>query len=126
MATSALKTANEAWAENSALQNEAAERYATTESQLIMMWNRIKDVAITLGNALVPAVMGALDAMEPFFEKIEDVANGFAEMDEEQQRNILKLIALVAAVGPAQYLLRIQVCNLLKMVHRQKAQSSGA
>ncbi|WP_053070299.1 phage tail tape measure protein [Alkalihalobacillus pseudalcaliphilus] len=101
MATSALKTANEAWAENSALQNEAAERYATTESQLIMMWNRIKDVAITLGNALVPAVMGALDAMEPFFEKIEDVANGFAEMDEEQQRNILKLIALVAAVGPA-------------------------
>ncbi|GAF63641.1 hypothetical protein BTS2_0532 [Bacillus sp. TS-2] len=101
MATKALKTANSAWKENTALQDEAAERYGTTESQLIMMWNRIKDVAITLGNALIPAVMSVTDVIEPLAVSIEDAANAFSEMDEEQQRSIIKMVALVAAVGPA-------------------------
>lgn len=101
MANDALKTANSAWKENTALTEEAEERYKTTESQLIMLWNRLKDVSITLGEALIPAVMGAIDAAEPLIRKIEEGAQAFSEMDEEQQRTILKLVGLVAAVGPA-------------------------
>ena len=96
----AVNTSSKAWKENSALTDEAAQRYATTESQIKMMWNRIKDVAISLGDALVPAVMDALDAAEPLILKIEEGAQAFSEMDEEQQRNILKLIAFAAAIGP--------------------------
>lgn len=92
---------NNAWEENIALTNEAEQRYATTESQLKIMWNRVKDMAITLGDALIPAVMDALEAAEPLIEQIESGAKAFADMDEEQQQTILKLIALVAAVGPA-------------------------
>src|SRR5690606_34384740 len=77
----------------------------TRESQIKIMMNRIKDTAITLGEALAPAIMDALDAAEPFIEKIEEGAKAFSEMDEEQQRSILKLIALVAAVGPASMVL---------------------
>lgn len=98
--TDAIEMGSKAWDENVALTEEAEQRYATTESQLKIMWNRVKDVAITLGDSLVPAVMSALDAAEPLIEKIESGAQAFADMDEEQQQTILKLIALAAAIGP--------------------------
>ncbi|AJD91531.1 hypothetical protein JMA_22140 [Jeotgalibacillus malaysiensis] len=97
----AVNNSTQAWEENSALTDEAAQRYATTESQLKILWNRAKDVAITLGEALIPAAMDALDAAEPLIQKIEEGAEAFADMDKEQQETILKMIALVAAVGPA-------------------------
>lgn len=97
----AVNTSSVAWKENVALTNEASQRYATTESQLVMMRNRLKDVGITLGEALIPAVMSALKAAEPFIAQIESGAKAFSDMDEEQQRTILKLIGLVAAIGPA-------------------------
>ncbi|QGH35130.1 phage tail tape measure protein [Gracilibacillus salitolerans] len=96
----AIEIGSGAWKENTALTEEAEKRYETTESQMRIMWNRIKDVAISLGDALVPAVMDAIDAAEPFIQKIEDGAEAFADMDEEQQRTILKLIGLAAAIGP--------------------------
>lgn len=103
--TNAVKISSDAWKENNALTKEAETRYGTTESQLVILWNRIKDVAITTGNALVPAVMDAIDAAEPFIKQIESGAKKFSELDEEQQRTILKMIGLVAAVGPATFAL---------------------
>ena len=99
--SSAVDTASTAWEENSALTEEAEKRYATTESQLKILWNRVKDVAITTGGALVPALMDAIDAAEPLIKQIESGAKAFADMDEEQQRTILKFIGLAAAIGPA-------------------------
>lgn len=96
-----LELGSKAWEENTALTKEAEERYKTTESQIKIMWNRIKDVAITLGDALVPAVMAAIDAAEPLIKEIESGAKVFADMGKEQQQTILKLIGLVAAIGPA-------------------------
>lgn len=98
--TDAVKTSTDAWEENSALTDEAAQRYETTESQLRILWNRVKDMGITLGEVLIPVVMDAIDAAEPLIQKIEEGAQAFADMDEEQQRTILKLIALAAAIGP--------------------------
>ncbi|MCG1029317.1 phage tail tape measure protein [Virgibacillus halodenitrificans] len=96
----AVNTSTEAWKENSALSEEASKRYATTESLLKILWNRIKDIGITLGDALVPALMDAIEAAEPLIEKIESGAQAFSDMSEEEQRTILKMIALAAAVGP--------------------------
>ena len=101
----ALELGTKSWEENLALTEEAEKRYGSTESQLKIMWNRIKDTGITLGEVLVPAIMSALDAAEPFIEKIEQGAKAFSEMDEEQQQTILKLIALAAAIGPASIML---------------------
>lgn len=97
----AVDLSSDAWRENNALSNEAAERYKTTESQLKILWNRVKDVGITLGDALIPALMGAIEAAEPLIKQIESGAIAFSEMDKSQQETIIKLIALVAAVGPA-------------------------
>lgn len=101
----AVDTSTGAWKENTALTEEAEKRYETTASKLKIMWNRIKDVAITLGDSLIPAVMGAIDAAEPLIKKIESGAQAFSDMDESQQRTILKMIALVAAIGPASVVL---------------------
>jgi TP901 family phage tail tape measure protein len=99
--TDALNIGSNAWEENTALTDEAGKRYNTTASKLEILWNRLKDTGITLGEALVPALMDALDAAEPLIKQIEDGAQAFADMDEEQQRTILKLIGLVAVAGPA-------------------------
>lgn len=99
--TDSLNIGTNAWKENTALTEEAEERYKTTESQLKILWDRIKDVAITTGNVLAPALLDAIDAAEPLIQKIEDGTQAFSEMDKEQQQTILKMIALAAAIGPA-------------------------
>ncbi|MBB6451981.1 TP901 family phage tail tape measure protein [Salirhabdus euzebyi] len=98
--TNAINIGSKAWEENTALTEEAEKRYGTTASELRIMWNRVKDVAISLGESLAPAVMDALDAAEPLIQKIEDGAQAFSEMSEEEQRTILKMIAMAAAIGP--------------------------
>lgn len=97
----AVELGNKAWEENTALTAEAEQRYATTESRLKILWNRLKDVAISFGESLAPAIMDALDAAEPFFRKIEEGAKAFSDLDKEQQRSILKIFGFVAAIGPA-------------------------
>ncbi|MDC3412522.1 phage tail tape measure protein [Terrihalobacillus insolitus] len=101
----ALDIGSKAWEENIALTEEAEKRYGTTESQLKIFWNRVKDTGITLGEELAPAMLEAIDAAEPFIEKIEDGAKAFAEMGEEQQRSILKMVGFAAAIGPASIVL---------------------
>src|SRR5690606_39688552 len=38
----AVNTSTKAWEENTALSDEAAQRYETTESKLKILWNRVK------------------------------------------------------------------------------------
>ncbi|MEK4024481.1 phage tail tape measure protein [Sporosarcina sp. FSL W7-1283] len=84
---------NNAWDENTALSNEAAERYKTTESQMKMMVNQIKDIGITIGGILIPMARDAMSAVQPLIDK-------FADMDEKTQKNIVAFGALAAAAGP--------------------------
>lgn len=99
--TNALEIGSKAWKENTALTKEAEQRYKTTESQLRIMWNRVKDVAIELGQNLAPAVTSALDAAKPFIDKIGEGAKAFSEMSKEQQQSILKTVGFAAVIGPA-------------------------
>lgn len=95
-----IELGSKAWAENTALTNEANARYETTASQLKMLGNRITDAAITLGDALVPALISALEALEPLFTSIEEGAAWFASLDVESQKTIITIGAMVAAAGP--------------------------
>ncbi len=46
--TNAIRTSNEAWNENSALTNEAQQRYATTESKVQILKNTFSEMGLTL------------------------------------------------------------------------------
>lgn len=101
----ALKTANGAWKENSALTEEARKRYETTESQLKIFKNKLTDIAIEFGGPLLKALNSGLDAAKPWLQTLSDMAKKFSEMSTEQQQNIIKWAGLPAAIGPAMKIL---------------------
>lgn len=101
----AVKRSNKAFGDNVALTNEANKRYETTESKLKMLKNEAVDAAIDLGGPFVDALRDGLDASKPLIKNLGNMAKAFSDMSDDQQRNILKWIGLVAAAGPALKLL---------------------
>lgn len=74
--TGAVNTANTAFEENVALQNEANMRYGTTESQMIQTKEAFKNLQVTVGKELMPT-------MSEFFSysktAIEDINKGLEQ-----------------------------------------------
>lgn len=91
--TDAVKVGSEAWEDNTALTNEANKRYATLKSQLTIAMNKIKDLAITFGNKLMPTI-------EKVIGKIEDLTKWVENLTDEQVEWILKIAGVVTAIGP--------------------------
>ena len=89
----AVKLGNEAWKSNTALTDEASKRYATTESQLKIMKNKVKDVAVSLGDKLLPSVNKILDKVDKWVDKLDNLSDA-------QKENIVKIGLMVAAAGP--------------------------
>lgn len=87
-----IKLGTKAWEENSALTNEANQRYATTESQLKMTKNQIVDAAISIGNNLLPTIRDVSKSISNITEK-------FANMNPETQQAIIKATALAVGLG---------------------------
>lgn len=70
--TKAVERANKAWEENTALSNEAAQRYVTTESKIEMAKNSVRNLGIAIGDMTLPLV--------------RDLANDFGELAQRAQR----------------------------------------
>ncbi|ASA22079.1 phage tail tape measure protein [Paenibacillus donghaensis] len=96
----AVDLSNQAWEENSALTKEAEERYKTFESQMQILKNKLADIAITLGDVLMPIVLQAVDSIEPFIDKITELAEKFSTLSPASQQMIVTVAAIAAAVGP--------------------------
>lgn len=72
----ALEISNEAWKENVALANEAAQRYATFESQGDILKNKITDIGISVYDDLKPGLTDVMILANDFVDSIagqEDV-----------------------------------------------------
>jgi TP901 family phage tail tape measure protein len=116
-----LALGDEEWEKNSALTNETSKRYETVASQLTILWNRIQDVGISLGQALMPTlklVMGAFDGFVPI---LEDVVAAFTGLPVPLQALIIGFGAIVAAAGPALILFGAMVSGLSTLVGAFKA-----
>lgn len=96
----AVKTGNKAFGENTALAEEAGKRYETTESKLKMLRNEAVNMAIDMGGPFVDALRDGLEASKPLIKGLGNLAKSFSELDEEQQRNIVKWVGIAAAAGP--------------------------
>lgn len=90
----ALEIGNKAWKENTALTKEAEQRYKTTESQWEIAKNKVNALAISFGDNLLPHINELLDV-------VGDLMDDFSKLSKEEQKNILKTMAFVAAIGPA-------------------------
>lgn len=96
-----LQIGTEAWSANIALATEAEQRYRTTSSQLTVLWNNVKDVAITIGEALLPVVRSAIETLRDWLPMIQGAATWFSKLSPGVKGAIVVVAGLVAAVGPA-------------------------
>lgn len=88
-----IQIGSQAWKENTALTNEASQRYATTESQIAILKNEIVDTAREIGVELLPIVKDGLIV-------VKDLIKKFNELSPATKENIIKLATLSATVGP--------------------------
>lgn len=89
----AVKTANSAYGENIALTEEAEKRYGTYESKLSQTKESLTNVAIEMGERLLPYIdkgIGYLDR----------AITAWDNLDEETKDNIVTATAAVAAAAP--------------------------
>ena len=84
---------SKAWEENTALTDEASQRYATTESQIKMLKNEIVAMARDIGVELLPTLKDGLIV-------IKDLIDKFNNLSPATKENIIKLATLSAVAGP--------------------------
>ncbi|MFJ2144409.1 phage tail tape measure protein [Glutamicibacter sp. NPDC087831] len=86
--TESLELGAKAWEENSALADEAAQRYATAESKVKVAWNNIKDAGIDAGAALLPVIAGLA-------EGIADLVGWYTDLPEPAQTALTVLTGFI-------------------------------
>jgi len=89
----AQETATRAWTENTALAEEAAERYGTTESKLKNLKNTAVLFGKQVGDDLKPTIKNLADGAT-------DLLNKLLEMDDAQRTQIVRFAGVAAAAGP--------------------------
>ena len=90
--TNVLDLANEAFDENTALQDEASKRYETVQSKIEICKNKVYDLGITLGEKMLPHI-------ENFIGKAEDLVEWFGNLDDSTQEWILSLGIWLPIIG---------------------------
>lgn len=93
LVTDAVARGNQAWSENTAMTAEAEKRYATMAAKISQLKARITEVAVEIGQTLMPYIEKAMTFIEGLVEK-------WKALDDEQKEAILKFAAVAAAIGP--------------------------
>lgn len=88
-----ISIGTQAWEENTALTNEAEQRYGTTASQIEIARNKLSDLGVQIGEKLMPHLNTLLD-------KLSGLIDWFSNLSPEMQDNIVKVGILAATLGP--------------------------
>lgn len=91
--TDAVNTSNTAFEQGNALQEEAEKRYGTTESKLLQAKESITNVAIEIGERLLPYVDKGIGLLDK-------VITAWDQLSPETQDMIVKAIGITAALAP--------------------------
>lgn len=98
-----LKLASDEWVRNTALANEAAQRYRTFESQLTLLKNKAYDLAITFGTSLIESIKRMWPAIETVVGGLAKAVDWFSKLPQPVQTAAFALGGLAAALGPIAY-----------------------
>lgn len=110
--SSSLALASLEFQKNTALTEEAQARYATTESRLSMLRNRIETVAVTFGAALAPAIGSAIALIDRLLPVAQRLAEGFGRLPGGAQATVLGMLAIAAAAGPLLFALGATITSV--------------
>lgn len=107
--TDALETANAAWDENNALTKESDTRYETLTSKIGILWNNVKNLAMSFGNLLLPAIDKVTSVIQSVIKKLDS-------MDEDQKKAIVTIASIVAAIGPVLLIVGKVISTVTKVI----------
>lgn len=93
MTGEAIATADTAFQENTALQDEAAKRYETTAAKISQAKEDISNLGVEIGERFLPYVEKGIDV-------VHQMVDAWDSLSTSQQDNIIKMGLVVAAVGP--------------------------
>ena len=114
----AMSLANVAWVENTALAKEAEIRFQTTSAELTILWNNVKDVAISLGEALLPTLKDAVGFLqESVVPVLRDAVKWFEDLSPASKGLAAGFAALIVVATPVLYTLST-MAPLLSVIAR--------
>lgn len=102
----AFVVANTGFTENTALTDEASKRYETFASQVLILKNELKDIAITFGTDLLPMLREMMDA-------VSGMAENFSNMSEGSRNAITKLAIALGVTAPLMVALGAMISSFL-------------
>lgn len=97
----ALEISNEAWRENAALANEAAQRYATFESQGDILKNKITDIGISIYDDLRPGLTDVMVLANEFVGSITGQEDGLGNIIRSTAKDIPTMAREMKEAGKA-------------------------
>jgi TP901 family phage tail tape measure protein len=103
MLRKSLDLGKQAWQDNVAMEEEFTKKSATTISQLKVLYNRLYDVGISLGEQLIPAFKRLMPAIEMVLSGLVALVRGFSQLPSGVQAVAIGFVAMVAAIGPVTY-----------------------
>lgn len=89
----AIETSSTAYEKNNALSEEAEKRYATMAAKMSQLKERFKDVAINVGEILMPYI-------EKLMTKLEELVDKWNSLSDAEKEQIIRFAAIAAAIGP--------------------------
>lgn len=101
MFADALRISNTAWEENVALSNEAEQRYATFESQMDILGNKVTDVGISVYDDLKPGLTEAVKLSNEFVDSVAGKEDAFGDMIESATKKMPTMVRQVREAGEA-------------------------
>ena len=93
LVTQAMAQGQAAYEQQSALDAEAEKRYATMEAKLQQLKNKFTEMAVAIGEMLMPYIQQLMGFIQGLIDK-------WNALDPAQQQTIVKILAIAAAIGP--------------------------
>lgn len=91
--TKATGIANDGWSKNTALSDEAEKRYATMAAKLQQLKESLSNLAITVGERLMPYI-------EKLIGYVDQLITKFEGLSDEQVDAAIKIAGFAATIGP--------------------------
>jgi hypothetical protein len=95
-----IELGSEAWEENTALSEEAEKRFETTGSQIGIMMGQVNDLAIEVGDILLPTLVGLVDNLKGVLDGVKDWATEHPELTRVIVIGTAAIGAFALVLGP--------------------------
>ncbi|HSH44475.1 MAG TPA: phage tail tape measure protein [Longimicrobiales bacterium] len=95
-----LEIGTRAWEENTALTDEASQFFDRLAGRIQILWNRIKNIAAALGDALRPAIERIMSLAGQFLGIVQGLVARFAALSPYIREQVGLWTALAATIGP--------------------------